>query len=59
VVWVIVPRALQYVDDKVTGGVTSTAAARLGHYLMYEKHNIVLVCELMDNIQSKQVAINT
>jgi len=46
-VWVSTPRALRYVDDRITGGAISPATARLGHHLMYEKHNIVLVCDLL------------
>jgi hypothetical protein len=43
IVTIHLPKLLQSVDRRVFGGRMGPSLARLGHYLMHEKHPLVMV----------------
>ncbi|KAF2098232.1 zf-DHHC-domain-containing protein [Rhizodiscina lignyota] len=43
VLWIHIPRLLGRIDQTVTGGRLVSSLSRTGHYLLYEKHPIVMI----------------
>lgn len=42
-IWIHLPNTVRRLDDKFTGGRLASSTGRLGNYLFYEKHPLVLV----------------
>ena len=51
-IWIHIPNGLAAVDKYVTDGRLGSSLSRTGHYLMHEKHPIVLVCAAFDFLGS-------
>ncbi|KAJ9640474.1 palmitoyltransferase swf1 [Coniosporium tulheliwenetii] len=43
VLWIHIPKSARRLDARLTGGRLSSSGARLSHYLLYEKHPLVII----------------
>ena len=53
-IWIHIPSLLNVLDAAITGGRAARAGAQTGHYLMKEKHPLVMVKILNDWINTME-----